>query len=259
MLHGAMETSRSHLQLAAALADTYTVYLPDRRGRGLSGPYGRDYTPQEDIDDMDALLTQTGAHLVFGVSAGALIWLQAALTLPAIHKAALYEPPLIVNGSARTDYLARLDQELAQGKVAAALITGMKGAQMGPPIFNAMPRWLMESLTQRMMAQEDQRAAQGDVTMRMLAPTLHYDFELVAAMADTLDRYKAVQVPILLLGGSKSPRYLHVALDALEQVLPHMQRIEFAGLDHGASSDASATNRTGKPEIVAQALHQFFA
>jgi hypothetical protein len=33
---------------------------------------------------------------------------------------------------------------MAQGKVAAALITGMKGAQMGPPIFNVMPRWLLE-------------------------------------------------------------------------------------------------------------------
>src|SRR5690348_4242592 len=36
LLHGAMESAQSHLQLAEALADTYTVYLPDRRGRGLS-------------------------------------------------------------------------------------------------------------------------------------------------------------------------------------------------------------------------------
>jgi pimeloyl-ACP methyl ester carboxylesterase len=94
LLHGAMESAQSHMQLAEALAATFTVYLPDRRGRGLSGPYGKDYSIRKNVEDMDALLTKTGAHYVFGVSSGAIIWLQAALTLPAIHKAAIFEPPL---------------------------------------------------------------------------------------------------------------------------------------------------------------------
>jgi len=38
LLHGSNESARSHTQLALALADAFTVYLPDRRGRGLSGP-----------------------------------------------------------------------------------------------------------------------------------------------------------------------------------------------------------------------------
>src|SRR5437899_4765074 len=125
VLHGAMESSKSHLQLAEALADTYTVYLPDRRGRGLSGPYGKGHGIREDVDDMDALLTKTGAHYLFGVSSGAIILLQAALTLPAIRKAAIFEPPLLVNGSSTTMWLTRFDAEIAQGKVAAAMITGM--------------------------------------------------------------------------------------------------------------------------------------
>ncbi len=145
-LHGAMESAQSHMQLATALADAFTVYLPDRRGRGLSGPFENEYSIQKEVDDLDALLTKTGAHDVFGVSSGGVICLQAALSLPAIHKAALYEPALIVNGSISTAFLPRYDREIAQGKVAAALVTGMKGAQMGPPIFNAMPRWLLESL-----------------------------------------------------------------------------------------------------------------
>ena len=70
VLHGAMESSSSHLQLAEALADRFTVYLPDRRGRGLSGPYPAAYTVRTDIEDMDALLTTTGARQVFGVSSG---------------------------------------------------------------------------------------------------------------------------------------------------------------------------------------------
>src|SRR5437764_12580596 len=94
-----MWSARSHMPLAEALADDFAVYLPDRRGRGLSGPYGKDYSIQTEGEDMDALLTKTGAHYVFGVSAGGLICLQAALHLPAINKADLYEPSLIDHGS----------------------------------------------------------------------------------------------------------------------------------------------------------------
>lgn len=259
MLHGAMESAQSHMQLAAALADAFTVYLPNRRGHGMSGPYGAGYSIQKEVEDLDALLTATGSHYVFGVSAGGLICLQAALTLPAIHKVALYEPALIVNGSVSTAFLTRYDREIAQGKVAAALVTGMLGAKMGPPMLNVMPRWLLESFTSKAMAQEDKTAKAGDVTMRKLAPTLHYDFQIVTEMAETLERFRAVQTDVLLLGGTKSPKYLKVALDSLEKVLPHVQRIEFPGLDHGGSSDASNTNRGGKPELVAQALRPFFA
>jgi pimeloyl-ACP methyl ester carboxylesterase len=259
LLHGAMESAQSHMQLAEALADAFTVYLPERRGHNLSGPDCKDYSIQKEVEDMDALLSETGTHNVFGVSAGGLICLQAALTLPAIHKAALYEPALIVNSSISTAFLPRYDKEMAQGKVAAALVTAMKGAQMGPPVFNAIPSFLLESLTNMAMKSEDKKAKSGDVTMRMLAPTLHYDFQLVDEMSGKLENFRAVSAEVLLLGGSKSPAYLKVALDALEKVLPHVKRLEFPGLDHGGSSDTSNTNRGGKPELVAQALRGFFA
>src|SRR5713226_10236531 len=109
LVHGAMESVQSHMQLAEALAATFTVYVPDRRGRGLSGPYGKDYSIQKEVEDLDALLTKTGAHNVFGVSSGGIICLQAALTLPALHKAAIFEPPFFING-APTAVLARFDQ-----------------------------------------------------------------------------------------------------------------------------------------------------
>src|SRR5258705_2968977 len=64
VLHGAMESAQSHMQLAEALAEDFTVYLPDRRGRGLSGPYSQEYCVQRDVEDMDALLAKTGAHNV---------------------------------------------------------------------------------------------------------------------------------------------------------------------------------------------------
>ena len=258
VLHGAMESAQSHMGLAEALADVFTVYLPDRRGRGLSGPYAKEYRKEQDVADMDALLSATGAHYVFGVSAGADVWLESALSLPTIEKMALYEPALSINNSLSMDFLARYDREIAEGDLAAALVSGMLGAQMGPAFFRAMPRWLLKSFTRSGMTREDKVAKPGDVTMRQLAPTLHYDFTLVAAASRDLERFRAINADVLLLGGSKSPAYLKTALTTLETILPHARRIEFPGLDHSGSSDAGSTNPGGKPEVVAQVVRQFF-
>lgn len=258
MLHGAMESARSHMQLAEALSDAFTVYLPDRRGRGLSGPYSKEYSIQNGVDDLEAIVSATGTHNVFGVSSGGLIVLDAALTLPAIHNVAVYEPAYVTNSAKLAAFLRRFDTEMAQGKVAAALVTGMIGAEMGPPIFNIMPRWLLERLTTMAMESEDKKAAPDDITMRKLAPTLHYDFQLIVEVSGKAECFRAVRNDVLLLGGSKSPAYLRAALDTLQQVLPHARRVEFPGLDHGGSSDISATNRSGDPKRVAQELRRFF-
>ena len=254
VMHGAMESSQSHRQLAEALADAFTLYLPDRRGRGLSGPYGQDHSIKQDVEDMDALLTKTGADLVFGVSSGAIIALEAALALPPIRKVAIFEPPLTVDGPASRAWLARFDQEIARGNIAAAMITGMKGAQMGPPMLNLIPRWLLRRLTTTMMAAEEKKAGPDDVTMRMLAPTLHYDFQLVIDADGAVERFRRVEANVLLLGGSKSPAYLKAGLDALEKVLPHVRRVDFDGAGHEASGNH---DRRGQPERVAQELRRF--
>jgi pimeloyl-ACP methyl ester carboxylesterase len=254
LLHGAMESASSHMQLAVALADGFTVYLPDRRGRGRSGPYLQDHRIATDVHDMAALLNKTGAHNVVGISSGAIIWLEAALTLSAIHRAAIFEPPLPRIGSLPTGFVQRYEREIAEGKVAAALVTAMIGTQMGPPIFNAIPRWLLERLTTLMMASEEKKVA-GDGTMRMLAPTLHYDFQLAAEMEGSLERFRAVGAEVLLLGGSRSPAYLKAGLDALETILPRVRRIVFPGAGHGATGNS---DRGGRPTQVAQALREFF-
>lgn len=256
LLHGIMESAQNHTQLAEELAGDLTVYLPDRRGRGLSGPQGAHYCIRKEVEDLDALLDKTEATRVFGVSAGAVICLQAALSLTAIEKAAIFEPPLLVNGSVSTAFLNRFDEEMAEGKVASALVTAMKGSQMGPPVLNIVPRGLLELLTKMMTASEDKKAKPGDVTMSMLASTLRDDFQLSLETAGALESFNAIRAETLLLGGSKSPTYFKVALDALEHVLPNARRIEFTGLNHGASGN---TNRGGKPERVAQELRAFFA
>jgi len=258
LLHGTMSSGYNHMQLAKALADAFTIYVPDRRGRGLSGPYSKNFSIQQEVDDLDSLLTETGAHNVFGVSSGGIICLQAALILPAgsIQKAAVYEPPLSFTRREATAVLGRYDKEMGQGKAAAALITAMKGAHMGPAIFNLIPGPLLERLVGMAMKGEEKKGAGDYVSMRKLAPTLHYDFELVVEMSERLESFKGVSAEVLLLGGSKSPAYLKAALDSLEKVLPHVKRVELPGLDHAASWN---TDRGGHPQPVAQELRLFFA
>lgn len=255
IVHGTMESSLSHSQLAEALADSFTVYLPDRRGRGLSGPYRRDHKIQNDVEDLEAIIAKTGAQYVFGISAGALICLEAALRLPSIHKAAFFDPPLIVNGSVSADFLARHDEEMADGDVVSAMVTAMLGGQMGPPIFNSFPRWLLKALTRMMLSVDEKNAQKDEVTMRMLAPTIHYDFHLSVELENKHESFRAIDAEVLLLGTSKSPPYFKIALDTLTKTLPHAKRIDFAGLHHGASGN---TNKGGKPERVAEDLRRFF-
>jgi pimeloyl-ACP methyl ester carboxylesterase len=260
MLHGANVSGLDFTQLAKPLADIFTVYLPDRRGRGLSGPFGKNYDIQEEVEDLIALVNKTGAHMLYGVSAGGLICLQASLGLPTIQKMALYEPALLTDGTAHTAWLARFDREMAEGRVAAALVTCMKGLELGGPIMNAMPNWLLESLTNATMKSQDKKAGPDEITMRKLAPTLHYDGLLIAEMSGQLERFRAVKAEVLLLGGSKGLPFLKPSLAALEKTLPHVvRRVEFPGLEHGGSNNPSQTNRGSKPELVAQELRHFFA
>ncbi|GII57938.1 alpha/beta hydrolase [Planotetraspora thailandica] len=259
LLHGSMETARNHLAMAQELADAFTVHLPDRRGRGQSGPYGDGYSVQKEVEDLDAVLRETGAHYVFGVSASGVAVLQAARVLPRIHKVAVYEPALILEDIPQlTGWVDRFDREMAEGKVAAGLVTSMLGLRLGPPIMNVMPRGLLTWLTGLLMKSEDKNAKPGDATMRTLAPTLHYEGVLLAEMAGTADIFADVQAEVLLLGGSKGLPFLKPALSRLEKTIPNVQRVEFPGLDHGASADVSKANTAGRPEVVAAELRRFF-
>lgn len=256
LVQGTMGSAQNFMELAGLLSDTFSIYVPDRRGRGLSSlPYTPDYRIQNDVDDLDALLRETGAQHVFGLSSGAIIALQAARTLPAIRKLAIYEPPLFIDG-APIALVRRYEREMADGKVAAALITAMKAAQMGPAIFNIIPGWLLQPLTNMAMKQEEKKGTGQYIPMRQLAPTLQYDFQVVLETSGPVDSFRSISAEVLLLGGSKSPAYLKTGLDALEKVLPHVTRVEFPGLGHAASWNK---DRGGQPERVAAELRKFFS
>jgi len=261
LVHGSNESARSHTQLALALADTCTVYLPDRRGRGMSGPHRPDHSIRTEVEDLQAVLTESGAHKVFGVSIGALIVLEAARTQPAIRKVAAYEPGLLMDRSTRyTGWVRRFDQEMAKGKVAAAVVTSVRGLDLAPPAFKRMPRPLAEALTNKVMDSEDKKAASDTVTMRKLAPTLRWEGLLLAEMAGAIGSFADVPAEVLLLGGDmKRPAFIKPAFDALARTLPHNRHVLFPGLDHGGSGDVGPANRGGKPEVVAPEIRSFFA
>jgi pimeloyl-ACP methyl ester carboxylesterase len=97
IIHGGARASHHYLRLAEMLSDSYTVYLPDRRGRGLSGPKGENYSIKREIEDLRVLIQKTNAQMLFGHSAGGFIALEAAVALP-IEKLALYEPAVSIDG-----------------------------------------------------------------------------------------------------------------------------------------------------------------
>ncbi|HYB87720.1 MAG TPA: alpha/beta hydrolase [Streptosporangiaceae bacterium] len=261
VLHGSNESARSHTQLALALADEFTVYLPDRRGRGLSGPHRPDHSMRTEVEDLRAVVAHVGAQKVFGVSVSALIALQAARTTPAIGQVAVYEPALLMDTSGRyTSWVPRFDREMARGQVADALITSLRGLDLAPPALRVMPRRLLVAVTDAAMKKEDAQAAPGTVTMRQLAPTLRYEPLLLAEMAGTIATFADVPADVLLMGGDmKHPAFIRPAFDALARTLPHVRCAVFPGLDHGGSGDPGPANRGGKPETVVPAIRSFFA
>ncbi len=203
LLHGSMESARSHTLLASALAGDFTVYLPDRRGRGLSGPHRTDHSVRTEVEDLEAVVTEAGASLAFGVSAGGAVVLEAARALPALRKVAVFEPALVMDGAVHRIWLARFDQEIARGDVAGAMVTSMFGLQMAPPFLKVMPRRLLTWMTEKMMAKEERQAGADAITMRKLAPTIHHEGALIAELAGTFDNFRDLDVDVLLMGGSK--------------------------------------------------------
>jgi pimeloyl-ACP methyl ester carboxylesterase len=261
LLHGSNESARSHAQLALALADAFTVYLPDRRGRGLSGPHRPDHGMRAEVEDLQAVVAESGAQNVFGVSISALIALQAARTTPAIRKVAAYEPGLLMDTSGRyTGWVRHFDQQIARGQVADALITSMYGFDLAPPAFKILPRRLLAAITNAAMKKEDAQATDDAVTLRKLAPTLRWEAVILAEMAGTSAVFTDVPADVLLMGGDmKRPAFIRLAFDAFAGTLPHVRVVRFHGLDHGGSSDPGPANRGGKPQVVAPAIRSFFS
>ncbi len=251
LVHGGMQGAQNFAKLARALADSFTVYVPDRRGRGLSGPFGPRYGMDRECEDLSALLSQTGASDVFGLSSGALIVLRAALSNPSIHRAALYEPPVPVSDLSFVGWVPRFDEEVGRGDLASALITALKGTG-DPSIFTRLPRLLLTPPLRLAVWAERRRSASDAIPITTLIPTLHYDTILVRELAGKFDECRAMAAEVLLLGGSRSQPFLRAALESLAQAIPRAVRVELPNVGHVAADN------DGKPALVARELRRFF-
>ncbi len=269
------------MRLAEALSSQFTVYIAERRGRGASGPPGEGYGLQAECDDVEALLLESGARYLFGLSAGALVALFAARRLGSLDKVALYEPPLSIGHSTPLGWLDRYDCEVAAGKLGSAMLTAIRGTETAPLLLRVLPRALLAPVLdrgsriiepgtaptlirrirrvvfwplRRLAAGQTSRPAEhsGDVPLRELVPTMHYEAQLVSESDGDAERFRDVTADVLLLGGSESARYLRETLNVLGAVLPRVRRVEFAGEGH------LAPDNSGSPERVATELRQFF-
>jgi len=251
LLHGGVNASQNLMKLGGALSDTFTVYIPDRRGRGLSGPLGDNYSIEREDEDLDALLRQTGAHFVFGTADGALFALHAAISLPAIHKVIAYEPVLFAGQPGLEPFKASIqhfERNMAKGGPIIAVV-GLTKDQV--KVLRLIPDSFLAPLTRWILRLVDRKVKGDDVPYRELLPTLRDELQIVSQTEGTIEDYKGVTADVLLLLGSKSADFIKGSITALNNVLPHAQLVTMQGLNHDAAQDY------GKPGPIAREIKRF--
>jgi pimeloyl-ACP methyl ester carboxylesterase len=225
-------------QVAKLLSDHFTVYDYDRRGRGASGdtlPFAK----EREIEDLQALIKDAGGKaMVFGISSGAVLCLDAAVVTSGITKLLVYEPPFIVDDSRQPvppDYAEHLATLAAEGKREEAAEYFLKEAV-------SIPAEYIGGIKQ------NQAAWAG---MTGVAHTIGYDG---AFMVDVMqgkplptDRWAKVTIPVLVADGGASDAWMHHAADALAKVLPHASRQTLEGQTHSVD-----------PKVLAPVIIEFF-
>ena len=98
LVHGTADDRLGFDRVAPLLADRFTLYMMDRRGRGLSTRQAADYAIEREFEDIVALAAKIadrhGAPTgLFAHSYGALCAMGAARTATHIGRMMLYEPP----------------------------------------------------------------------------------------------------------------------------------------------------------------------
>jgi pimeloyl-ACP methyl ester carboxylesterase len=224
-------------KLAPVLAQHFTVYAYDRRGRGGSGDTPP-YAVAREIEDLAAVTGVAGgsAH-VLGISSGAALALAAAGQVPGITKLALYEAPFIVDAShapAPPGYEAQLREMIAAGRRGEAVKSFMRF--VGTPgvviaVMPFLPMW-------------------GKLTA--VAPTLPNDIAIVAGHQTGSplrpEDFAAVTMPTLVMDGGKSPAWMRNGMRSLAGLLPDARYLTLDGQTHIV-----------KPRVLAPAVVEFLA
>ena len=218
---------------AELLAEHFTVFNYDRRGRGDSGDTAP-YAVEREVEDLDAVIAAAGGSAsVYGTSSGAALALEAAASGLAITKLALWEPPFIVEGRPRPPAdTARIYTELvAAGRRGDAVEYFMANVVGLPPEFVA-----------------EAKKAPWWPAQEALAHTLAYDATIMGDYSLPTERAASVMVPTLVIDGGASFPWIGKTAQAIADIIPHAQRRTLEGQTHNVAAEA-----------IAPVLVEFFA
>jgi pimeloyl-ACP methyl ester carboxylesterase len=215
--------------LAAELADKFTVYTYDRRGRGDSGNT-LPYAVEREIEDIDALIRESGeSAYLCGFSSGAALALEAARSGLSIKKLALYEAPFIVDDSRAPvphDFIAGLKELLKKddrGQVVKRFLKLVGMPSLIVPFMPLMPGW---------------RKLKGT------AHTIPYDLTIVSEHQRGLplaqDQWNSIQIPTTVFVGGKSPDWMRNGTGQLAEILPNAELRTLIGQTHMVKAKAFA-------------------
>jgi len=216
-------------QLAEALAQDFTTFTYDRRGKGASTdtlPYAVD----REIDDLQALIDLAGGSaFVHGFSSGAILGLLAAEHGTGIAKVSLLEPPLRVEATPPPP-------SGISGEVAKLVITGRRG--------EAYEHWLNGiGVPAEMIA--GMRESPLWPALEATAHTLIYDSLIPGSLPP--DRLAAISIPALVVASEGSDDRLRNWAQGVAEALPNASARFLPGTWHGVDA-----------EHLAPALTEFF-
>lgn len=217
VVHGSISTGEQWLSVATELANSHTVYLMDRRGRGLSGD-AEEYSLSVESDDIKAMLGITGERAaVLGHSFGAICVLEAVRTGAAVSSLVLYEPPLPIDsptaGAALVDYAAAIDASDGDAAMRVAAEHFFRISPEETAGLAASPLW---------------------AGMVELSPTWTRELSEIDKTDVLVEEYIKIEVPTLLLVGEASPYHLVGASTHLQQRMPNVTETVFPRQNHFA-------------------------
>ena len=228
---GAFNHRHSPDELAGLLGENFTVYVPDRRGRGDSGntlPYAVD----RELEDLAAVIDAAGGSaMIYGHSSGAILSLLAAAGGQPITKVVAYEPPFSFDpeGPPHESVLPKVQAALAVDDRETAVELFMSETGMPPA---AIDQTKLQPFWPAMVA---------------LAPTTEYDLTIVGDGRVPTDTLAHIAVPTLLIDGEISPPWAGRASDAVVAAVPNARRLTMAGQHHGVDQS-----------VLAPVLKEFF-
>lgn len=222
----AMDSETAQLAALPLLAEHFTVFHYDRRGRGESTDT-LPFAVEREIEDIEALINQAGGSaFVFGISSGAALALEATLKLGnKVRKLAMYEAPYNDEETARQawkNFRKQINEAVAAGRRgdAVALFMTLVGAGDHLAEMRQYPMWPM---------------------WEALAPTIAYDAAAVGDDASVpTERAAQITVPTLILDGELSFPFMHVSATTLAKAISQAQHRTLKGQTHEVAAAAIA-------------------